>query len=387
MKKPTLLFCLFAAACTPRVPENEFHIEGRVAGLRDSTVIELTQWDGNTGRRIATDTVFGSIFSFVLPMTENTRLSISGRSDEFPSVLRYIYAVPGEKITITGEGALYGTWDIKSRVPEQREADRFIFNSKDEFIRMQLISIEMKKVSTELMKEYSERNRAVYDSLIGLGNDVNLKMDRNNIALMDETPFSEVWLEKLEGLSRMTSHGGNWAALKDDAVRLYERLTPEQKELPAAQTTKFALFPPEKVGVGDRMADTELKAFDGSMHRLSNYLGRYIILDFWSSGCGPCIMSMPELKRLTEKYPDNLSVLGINLDTSEEGWRKGTETFKPSYLNLNAPPSSDIDERYGVRGIPHFVIISPDGVILDSWAGYGEGLIAGRLAKHIDSME
>jgi thiol-disulfide isomerase/thioredoxin len=176
----------------------------------------------------------------------------------------------------------------------------------------------------------------------------------------------------------------SWGVFGDDARRLYDRLTPAERELPVAQTIKFDLFPPEKVGVGDRMADAELKAFDGSTHRLSDYLGKYIVLDFWATGCGACYHSMPELKALGEKYPGTLKIIGINLDTTEDGWKQGTELFKPSELNLNAPPASDIDERYGVNGIPHIAIISPEGIILDQWAGYYPGRIEKQLLEYID---
>ena len=382
MKRTVLLLSLFASACAPRVPENEFHIKGGVAGLRDSTIIELTQWDGNSGRRIATDTIVEGRFSFIVPTTEKIQLSISGSygDDSFPNMLRYIYAEPGEKITITGEGTLYGTWSIKSRVAEQRESDAYILQSRDEYVRNQQLSIEQNKARTA-------RNRPAFDSLRALESESDMAIMRGNVAVMDRTPVSEIWLDELRGLAMMIGAYENYGVFREDAVRLYERLTPEQRELPDAQTIKFDLFPPEKVGVGDAMADATLKAFDGSMHTLSDYLGKYIILDFWGSGCGPCIMSMPELKALGEKYPETLEVIGINLDTSEEGWRRGTEAFKPSYLNLNAPPASDIDERYGVNGIPHFVIVSPEGVILESWAGYGEGLVELRLTAHLDKKK
>ncbi len=378
---------MLAAACSPRVPAGEFHIEGRIAGLPDSTVVLIFQYDGNYGRSIATDTLIGGRFSFVLPMTEKTLLSVSGSYDDdrFPNALRYIYAVPGEKITITGEGTLYGTWKIKSRVPEQREADAFMMASRDEYIRRQLLALEdnqARKITDPATR------RATRDSLGALEEEINFAITRNDIALMGRTPVSDIWLDELKGIATMIGAYENWGIFREDAVALYERLTPEQRELPVAQAILFNLFPPEKVGVGDAMADATLKALDGSMHQLSDYAGngKYLILDFWGSGCGPCIMSMPELKALGEKYPETLKVIGINLDTSEEGWRKGTEAFKPSYLNLNAPPSSDIDERYGVNGIPHFVIVSPEGVILDSWAGYGEGIIERKLAPYTDML-
>jgi thiol-disulfide isomerase/thioredoxin len=387
MRQVILSVCLLVAACAPRVPENEFHIEGRIAGLRDSVVVTLFKYEGQMGTGIATDTVFGGRFAFIVPMTENAKLSVSGpyEDDDFPSMSREIFAVPGERITITGEGTLLGTWNVKSRIPQQREADAYIMRSKDLLIRNQQIAVEdnkARKITDPALR------KAIRDSLNTLEEELDFAVFRNDIALMERTPVSEIWLDQLQTIAMMVGAYDNYAsAFKDDAMRLYERLTPEQKELPAAQTIKFDLFPPEKVGVGDRMADAELKAFDGSMHKFSDYLGRYIVLDFWAAGCGPCYYSMPEMKVLGEKYPETLKIIGINLDTTEGGWKSGTELFKPSELNLNAPPESDIDERYGVNGIPHIAIISPEGIILDQWAGYYPGRIEKQLLDYINESK
>lgn len=382
MKKLLLMLCLPVVACSPRMPENEFHIEGHITDLRDSAIIDIGRMEGNMGQRIASDTVIDGRFSFVLPTTEKSQLYIMGRGDEFPSMFRHIYAAPSEKATVTGEGALYVTWNIKSRIPEQHEMDAYISQSHDEYIRNQQLSVEQNKA-------YATFDRTVIDSLQALQFESTMAIMRGDIAVMDRTPVSDIWIDKLRGIAGMVGAYEDYAAeFKDNAMRLYESLSPEQKELPVAQTIKFDLFPPEVVGVGDPMADATLKAFDGEMHTLSDYTGKgqYLILDFWGSGCGPCIMSMPELKALGEKYPETLKVIGINTDTTEEGWKYGTENFKPSYLNLNAPPSSDIDERYGVNGIPHFVIVSPEGVILDSWSGYGAGIFELKLTPYIDKL-
>lgn len=53
---------------------------------------------------------------------------------------------------------------------------------------------------------------------------------------------------------------------------------------------------------GDKMADTELFDLDGKIHHLTDFNGKYILLDFWSSGCGPCIMALPEMKEIQEQY-------------------------------------------------------------------------------------
>jgi thiol-disulfide isomerase/thioredoxin len=384
MKKFIFFICLFGVtmASAQRVPDNEFHIEGRVTGLRDGIVIWLSKFSGGVGWSIARDTICDGRFSFIVPMTEKAELSFIFRDEEeFPDTSRHIWATPGEKITITGDGKLYATWNFDSRVSEQHESDAYIIQSKDLFVLDQQISIEKSRASIS-------NNKPAWDSLSVKSLGVNLAIMRNNIVLMDRTPVSKIWLDKLKGVAMMVANYEDHAvALRDDALRLYERLSPAERELPVAQTIKNYLFPLKKVGVGDAMADAELKAFDGSTHRLSDYLGKYVILDFWATGCGPCLKSMPELKALGEKYPDTVKIIGINLDASEEVWRAGTEMYKPSELNLNAPPSSDIDKRYGVRGIPHYVILSPGGVILESWSGYREGGIEQRLTSHMNKAK
>lgn len=388
MKDLIFLLCLAAVSCR-QVPENEFHIEGRLTGIRDSTVISLVKYEGNVGRRFATDTLINGRFSFVYPLTENASLSLSGpyNDPEFPSMGREIWAAPGEKATVTGNNTLIYTWKVKSRVPEQKEADRYMLRSETEYNLLQQTWIERDKLyrlRSNAQKPGKDKLNASLDSLERVADNLFIKISRNDIDIMNKTDVSEIWLDQLRGLSVMIKHYDKYAELRADAERLYERLMPEQRELPTAQEIGLSLFPPPVVQVGDRMVDAELKDPEGNLHRLSDYLGKYIFLDFWGSGCGPCYESMPELRELKEKYKDVLTIIGINLDTSVSSWTKGTELFGPTWLNLNAPQGNDIQARYGVSGIPHQVIVSPEGIILGSWTGYGKGLAELKLLEHLE---
>lgn len=68
--------------------------------------------------------------------------------------------------------------------------------------------------------------------------------------------------------------------------------------------------------------------FEGNRHQLTDYKGKYILLDFWSSACGPCIMAQPELGKVAGKYPDHLNVVSISLDVSKEMWRQASGQLK-----------------------------------------------------------
>ena len=72
------------------------------------------------------------------------------------------------------------------------------------------------------------------------------------------------------------------------------------------------------------MADTDLYDLEGNLHHLTELKGKYILLDFWSSGCGPCIMSIPEMGEVQEKYKDRLAIVSLSSDT-EKIWKAASK--------------------------------------------------------------
>ena len=103
------------------------------------------------------------------------------------------------------------------------------------------------------------------------------------------------------------------------------------------------------------------------------------MLDFWSDGCGPCIMAQPELKAVSEEYKDKLEVVSLNLQ-DKKGWKKVSEKHPITWHNWSDLKGfNGLGAVYGVRSIPHFVMISPEGKILDSWSGYGKDHLKSKV--------
>ena len=105
---------------------------------------------------------------------------------------------------------------------------------------------------------------------------------------------------------------------------------------------------------------------DGSKASLSDYVGKgkYVLVDFWASWCGPCIAEIPVLAEVYSKYKgDKFDLLGVAV------WDKREETLK-SIESRNLAWSQIIDagsiptDLYGISGIPHIILFAPDGTIV-----------------------
>lgn len=119
------------------------------------------------------------------------------------------------------------------------------------------------------------------------------------------------------------------------------------------------------VVAGTKFVDFEATTPAGEATKFSQYVGNghYTIVDFWASWCGPCRRAMPELIKLYEQYgPKGLQVLGVFV------WDE-VQNLEPAVKELGLPWTQIISEQaatdaYGVQGIPHLMLIGPDGTIV-----------------------
>ena len=91
---------------------------------------------------------------------------------------------------------------------------------------------------------------------------------------------------------------------------------------------------------------------------------------------------MPEMRRMGEVYRDVLTVISITQD-GETSWKKYSAEQGIEGVNLRDPESlTGLSVYYGVKGIPHYVLISTEGKVITSWTGYA----AGQLEKKLDEL-
>ena len=119
--------------------------------------------------------------------------------------------------------------------------------------------------------------------------------------------------------------------------------------------------------VGQKFADFEVPAADGSMQKLSDYVGKgkVTLVDFWASWCGPCRAEIPKLQALKAKYGDKFDVLGVAVWDNPDDTRKAMEQMEITWpVIIGTEQLNQPTDLYGIKGIPHIIIFGPDGTIL-----------------------
>jgi thiol-disulfide isomerase/thioredoxin/outer membrane lipoprotein-sorting protein len=119
----------------------------------------------------------------------------------------------------------------------------------------------------------------------------------------------------------------------------------------------------EHAMVGKPAPDFSLKDLDGNTVSLASLRGKTVILDFFATWCGPCKMGMPVLIDIAKARADD-GVQLLVIDSTEEAER--IKSFLKSQkwdIQVLLGQGTKVDRDYGVRGIPHTVVIGPDGIV------------------------
>jgi thiol-disulfide isomerase/thioredoxin len=154
----------------------------------------------------------------------------------------------------------------------------------------------------------------------------------------------------------------------DNLIKKYPWLTEAKKAIETINTNREMAM---KVKSGKPVPSISYPDPNGKMQGLEKYNGKYLLIDFWASWCGPCRAAIPKVKELYSEYKDKgFDVLSVSIDDDKGAWRKAMKDENMPWEQLLSPDKDKTMKQFQFSGIPTMYLIDPAGNIIKSFTGY-----------------
>lgn len=153
-------------------------------------------------------------------------------------------------------------------------------------------------------------------------------------------------------------------AFADSMTAIFEKSMPES---PYTKALLARLGAMRNVAVGQAAPEITLPNPDGKNVSLSSLRGKYVLIDFWASWCGPCRQENPNVVRMYNKYKDKgFEIFGVSLDESRDKWLKAIAMDKLTWPHVSDLKgwSSSAAQLYNIQAIPQTLLLDKQGKII-----------------------
>lgn len=341
-KLPIIILLLLAGmlACQ-QAEKNSASITGEITGLKD-TLIYLSvpvadssrkdtirvkdgkfSWKGSMeeSQRIylLTSTMYVEIFM------DNADVSIKGHADSL------------DKVRITGSAAQDEYSAYKASISDITDIESKLYQKYDD------------------VKDNDSAKAALEDELEQL----RLRRRGRTKDYIRAHPDSKVSLSLLADMAVM----GEYAPLDT----LYRALTPAAQQTMAGKRLAERMEVLRKTAIGQQVMDFTQADTTGKLVKISDLRGKYVLLDFWASWCGPCRGENPNVLKAYQAFKDkNFTILAVSLDDDAGKWKAAIRQDGMPWQQVSDLKGwrNDVAQQYGIHAIPFNFLIDPQGIII-----------------------
>lgn len=338
---------LLAALAAAFMPSKAQQLNYSVSGTYDKEGNIVYLIDKLTEKAIDSVVVANGKFSFNGTAEKDAIMGVRAGNNEWMTV----FFNDGTPVSVNiNDSTLKGSPLNERLVKYDLELDAPMRNMRAKVTKMS--ESEMQAHSEELMEEMNK----VLDSQIAFACKV-FKDESNSLIplVFSELYFYENGVEEYDELVKKQLPFTSHPYLKKARDEVAALTMPEEG--------------PKTAFIGQQFTDLEMADPDGKMHKISELVGegKWVLVDFWASWCGPCRQEMPNVLEAYNKFHDKgFEVIGISFDQKKEAWVKAIKQINMPWLQLSDLKGWNCAAApvYKIDAIPDNILIDPQGKII-----------------------